>query len=36
MLPETELIWCFLEGWFQEIVFGKIDLSISNDLPDYV
>ncbi len=36
MPPETRLIWCFPEGLFPEIVFGRLDLSIFNDLPDHV
>ena len=26
---------CFSEGWFQEKVFGRVDLNVSNDGVDY-
>jgi len=33
--PETQVMRCFSEGWFQEKVFGRVDLNVSNDGVDY-
>ena len=36
MLPETQVVWCFPEAWFQEKVFGSVGLNISNNGVDHV